>query len=694
MKLSITILLLALLSSIATDAQQLTDSIGNFLILPSEKIPSNQIRSIKVGNNGCIYGGSRVGLVKYDGNKWNMYKRDTRREYNRVINFALDTNSVAWSVFNTSDLYVLEDGKFKIFEYSQTNVFYDVEIDKNSTIYASASNKVIKIDPVTKEYIELHISDDEVMFNIGFDSRGNLWGDGCSGKGVYEIRDDSVIMHTELNGINALDIYEITIIDTNYYAIATINEFKLFSNGSYKTINPPLTGDIWLRSFKLAADSTLLLSCNKGAYYYKNGSWSRLEDIEYAWDMCKVSSDSIYASYNSDGITQGNLSSRTQYRGAALDEVRSLEYFNSTLFIGADKGSVSQWDGSSIQTEHNLSEIFYNSHYLSISKSNRLYTSGESGIYRYDKGVWESINKLYNLPDSSYFRCVLDNENRIYAQANSYGLYVIDSTGIIKTYDRTNSPLGYVNNGLLYDSKDRLWVGTYDEYFWRGELYVLKDGEFTKQDLPISTGVPMAILEDSKGNIWVGNWGVDVYSCSLAKYDGTKWDTIHYETRYKNMNDIDICDIYEDYKGNIWLATGDGAYMYNGTHWQRFKEFGYFSVWFFSVTGDNLGNIYLGSPRAGTFVFSYSNGIIEKQARKLQDLKIYPNPTFGEVNIELQNSGESTILVYNQQGSVVYTTKATGNKIKLDLDNLAKGHYVINVLQDGYFSTSKVVVGN
>jgi glycosidase len=80
-------------------------------------------------------------------------------------------------------------------------------------------------------------------------------------------------------------------------------------------------------------------------------------------------------------------------------------------------------------------------------------------------------------------------------------------------------------------------------------------------------------------------------------------------------------------------------------------------------------------------------GVIQKQINLLSDITVYPNPTsdFIEIFIPSHIKKESVkILLYNQLGKIVLTDDYNiyENRIKLSLENYAKGLYVMRILTE------------
>ena len=82
---------------------------------------------------------------------------------------------------------------------------------------------------------------------------------------------------------------------------------------------------------------------------------------------------------------------------------------------------------------------------------------------------------------------------------------------------------------------------------------------------------------------------------------------------------------------------------------------------------------------------------------ELTQLSLFPNPSTGLVNLEYiaANQENVTINVVNMIGATVFTTNAsvagTLNK-SLDLSNLTKGVYMVNVSSENGTVTKKLVI--
>jgi len=143
-----------------------------------------------------------------------------------------------------------------------------------------------------------------------------------------------------------------------------------------------------------------------------------------------------------------------------------------------------------------------------------------------------------------------------------------------KSNKMTNSKNGLHVRSLLEDSKGNLWIGN------NGIGVLLKSGDTiinfsNKQGLshenssgngsqsPAGTLEHVfAIEEDKKGNIWFGDRDTGAW-----KYDGSKMT--NYSMEDGLSNDF-VQSIYSDKDSGLWIGLGDGSiYRFNGKSFER-----------------------------------------------------------------------------------------------------------------------------
>lgn len=67
---------------------------------------------------------------------------------------------------------------------------------------------------------------------------------------------------------------------------------------------------------------------------------------------------------------------------------------------------------------------------------------------------------------------------------------------------------------------------------------------------------------------------------------------------------------------------------------------------------------------------------------KNSTVKIYPNPTYGKLKIELESKEEtisSSVKMYDQSGKLIYSSTNIGNQIEIDISSQSKGTYILKI---------------
>lgn len=157
---------------------------------------------------------------------------------------------------------------------------------------------------------------------------------------------------------------------------------------------------------------------------------------------------------------------------------------------------------------------------------------------------------------------------------------------------------------ILQDSRGFMWFGTrdgldrYDGY----EYSVYRNQEDNSRS--ISNNFISAMIEDKKGDLWIGTWGG-----GLNRWDRQKDKFIHYPGHLSN-NFINC--LLLDSKGDIWVGTdGEGVYRMNaasGTCAQYLHDnkdpgsLGDNDI--YALLEDSRHNIWLGSAHSGLHLFN------------------------------------------------------------------------------------------
>lgn len=157
----------------------------------------------------------------------------------------------------------------------------------------------------------------------------------------------------------------------------------------------------------------------------------------------------------------------------------------------------------------------------------------------------------------------------------------------------------------------------------------LKDG---MSKVAIST-----ITQDNYGYIWIGTNGKGVY-----KFDGVEYVSYKYEsTDSLSVNSSLIHCSYLDKKNRLWVGTENGINVYD-RRIDKFKRIEFSkkqkgdsnNISVASVTGDEDGNIYLGTFGKGLFKLNSNTFNIEKIENNIKDVTESTNLTVNNLKID------------------------------------------------------------
>jgi ligand-binding sensor domain-containing protein/signal transduction histidine kinase len=111
--------------------------------------------------------------------------------------------------------------------------------------------------------------------------------------------------------------------------------------------------------------------------------------------------------------------------------------------------------------------------------------------------------------------------------------------------------------------------------------------QFLDKDQSMISSFINTIMEDRKGNIWIGT------NDGLSRYDGISFT--HF-TKKEGLSDNFIYSIKEDLDGNIWIGTMGGLNFYDGASFTHFTEKeGFLDNWVKSILEDRDGNLWFGT---------------------------------------------------------------------------------------------------
>ena len=91
------------------------------------------------------------------------------------------------------------------------------------------------------------------------------------------------------------------------------------------------------------------------------------------------------------------------------------------------------------------------------------------------------------------------------------------------------------------------------------------------------------------------------------------------------------------------------------------------------------------------FFASFNNPILGVEENIIRDVAMYPNPSYGDVYIQLQNIGSVELSIYDTTGKLIYNTVIIRNETILDLNSFKAGVYFVRFKHADGAMTKKLI---
>ncbi len=91
---------------------------------------------------------------------------------------------------------------------------------------------------------------------------------------------------------------------------------------------------------------------------------------------------------------------------------------------------------------------------------------------------------------------------------------------------------------------------------------------------------------------------------------------------------------------------------------------------------DNYIISLIGAPTTKANIYTLTN----IKTLDYKNIKVYPNPTYGQLTIKTSASGQCKIQIINCQGDLVYSEKQKTDPIMIDISSYPAGNYIIQII--------------
>lgn len=573
----------------------------------------NSVRCMLQDSFGFIWLGTGNGLNRFDGYNFKVYKNNSKDKTslrnNSIWSLYEDENKNIW-IGTSKGLFILNlstEAFTPFLKTTQYDVLISSEIkkiikSKNGLIWiATLGQGVFIYNPQTDKLIQKS-KETAFAWDICEDASGRIYvsslqeGLICFDQNGKYIESFTSFIDNEGKGDYRIN----SIYCSNNMIWFGVGANKLSSLNTKTSEVKNYTNDETsigaIKCISKYTETQLLVGADNGLYIFDilNGKFTRVSSLS---DSRGLSDQSIYSILRDK---EGGYWISTSLGGInyLAQQTKNFDYyypsFTSTKVIG--------------KVVNDFCE----------DKDRNIWIGSQDGLRVLDNKTQELKQFVPGGKDFKYdVRALLFDGDNLWTGTFGNGLKVINmkNNTVSEFYHRRELQNSLCSNDILSLYRGRnniIYVGT----SWGLCRYNRETNDFTTLNYVGSMISVLSMLEDSKGDLWIGTANSGLFRYNLNNSHWTHYATIRTEQGALNSNSV--ISIFEDSTGNVWFGTDGGGLCSYNTETNLFEDFDpsdsiLSSKVICSIEEDNNGYIWL----------STNSGLVRVNPKNKKDLKIF-----------------------------------------------------------------------
>lgn len=368
-------------------------------------------------------------------------------------------------------------------------------------------------------------------------------------------------------------------------------------------------GGTYISNLRLGRGKKMWIQSSRGLFWYDlvQGKLHQVPAPRDAGLPMAISLDYLgncYVGYRGFGIAYYDGSNLWTVTRDITDPTAICPFGSGHLLVGTKNGALdvelSSGKVRDVNALNPMLNMHVNVHTVCEVSETEHWIGTEAGVFVVKRGRvahFASQGTYPTLPDDAVYTICRDHSGGMWIGTYFGG---VDYIALEKSDVLNHSPHSMSNpfpakrvRDFVEDASHRLWVATEDAGLFVQETpfgsfrKVNKMGGFDVRNINIQC----LLLSD--GCLWVGTFGRGLYVCDLTTGKG-----VHYDT---DFTDDDIFSVYRDRRGDLWVGTSTGLYLFNRGK-SRFVKVTAMSSAFVSVileSHDRHGYVWFGTYNIG-----------------------------------------------------------------------------------------------
>ena len=509
----------------------------------------------------------------------------------------------------------------------------------------------------------------EIQFNISNDGLNLDWLGTSTDADAMLNWDPAAHVHWNTLNISNLEVANMPILTNT--GNDTINKINLIPGATFTIAKPSNSDTINLRGGDHYMNGGSIIV--ESGIFTKSGNYFRLADNDGSM-VVKNDAQCIFE----NEVIMGNANTATAGGRFIVQNNAQITFLARVWRVGTTVEGISEFEMSD-----NAKLIFAGDKRGEI-------TTWIDGIWDDVEGVYTSFPKFIT-PDGTVAYMVYDPNNEISEEgATIVTVRDLSDFGVEQTKTQIvgkgqgTNPLTLINSGA-YSSFEWKYstttVGPWESFdtpvtgasasvsfATPGTYYVVCVGDaldVTSNAVPVKV-VDVSVTPSADQYIDIDADGTELSYTLPDGATGVQW-------KYATVSGGPYEEFLPAEIGATYLPWGD---EFLGKH---------FIVYEATVTDDDGQQVTVYSNEVTIFVGATAIGDVEAQS-----LVLYPNPSNGNFNIELEEGASHTITVYNAVGNVVLNKETTGGIVPVSIQG--KGIYLVEVASGSSVKVERVVV--